>query len=538
MKTTTLVLAAAFLSALTQRADAQPIIINQPQSQTNIVGTVAAFSVGATGTTPLFYQWQHDAALPSQTNATLTLTNVQISSTGDYSVVITNIQGSVTSAVATLTVIVPPRFYVHPINQSVSVGANVSFSFAAIGTPPLSYHLRFQDNDLDGVTNSRSSVAEVSLVVTNVQVTNAGDYVAVVTNLGGSATSHVAHLDVDPTFTKITTGAVVTNLAGVSCAWGDYDNDGFIDLVIAVAAGATPNNHYLFHNNRNGTFTQITNSAITAEARDWRGCAWADYDNDGNLDLIVVSTDYYGFASQNELFRNNGDSTFTKMRPNQVGPIASLAAGQSEACAWADYDRDGFIDLYIARWGPDWLFHNNGDGTFAQMTNQAVGLGTVFKESYGAMWGDYDNDGHPDLFVAVKDDSGVNQTNLLYHNQGDGTFARVMTAGTICADNEYSLTGVWGDYDNDGFLDLFVPNGRYYVATNSLYHNNGDGTFTKATSSTAGSIASDPCAVLRPPGAIMTTMVSSIYLLPAAPEPIRAQIFSITITVMGHLSGS
>src|SRR4029453_13728299 len=134
-----------------------------------------------------------------------------------------------------------------------------------------------------------------------------------------------------------------------------------------------------------------------------------------------------------------------------------------------------------ARFGPDWLFHNNGDGTYAKVTNTSVGLVNDTRDSYGAMWGDYDNDGRLDLFVSVKTDSGVNQTNFLYHNQGNGTFARIVS-GNIAINNEYSVACAWGDYDNDGYLDLFVVNGKYHPATNSLYHNNGDGTFTKMTS--------------------------------------------------------
>jgi hypothetical protein len=496
MKTITLLLAAIFLSALAHWAQGQPVITTQPQSQTNVVGTDALFSVQATGTEPLGYQWRfYSSDLVNETNTTLVLTNVQVANAGPYTVVVSNVDGMVTSAVATLTVLVPPRFTTQPANQSVSLGATAVFSFVASGTPPLYYQLRFGQTDLVGF-ETNSGVLRSSLSVTNAQMTDAGDYFVVITNLGGAATSQVAHLEVDATFTKITSGPIVSAGAGYGCAWGDYDNDGFIDLIVAVPyslANNTPNRNYLFHNNRDGTFTKVTNTVITSEARDWRGCAWADYDNDGNLDLMVVSTVAYGFAAQNEVFRNNGDGTFAKMTPAQVGPIASLSPGGSEACAWADYDRDGFLDMYVARFGLDLLYHNNGDGTYAQMNNVALGLGVTYKESYGAAWADYENNGWPDLFVTVKSDSGISDANLLYLNQGDGTFHRAATA-PIATDNEYTVACAWGDYDNDGYLDLFAVNGRYSVATNSLYHNNGDGTFTKATSAMVGSIAVDPCA--------------------------------------------
>ena len=297
----------------------------------------------------------------------------------------------------------------------------------------------------------------------------------------------------ETTFTKVTTGSIVTGVGnGICCAWGDYDNDGFIDLI--VTSTYNPNNNtaqrnLLFHNNGDGTFTKIVNS-VSAEARDWRGCSWVDYDNDGNLDLFVTSVDAAGFPAQNELFRNNGDGTFTKMTTNNVGDIVSLAAGKSEGPVWADYDRDGFVDLYIARYGPDWIFHNNGDGTFMQVSNTAAGILQDDRDSYNAMWADYDNDGWPDLFVTVKTDTGWNGTNFFYHNQGSGAFKRVVQ-GSIATDDEYSIGCAWGDYDNDGYLDLFVANGLNNAWTNSLYHNNGDGTFTKMTGQMVGSIASD-----------------------------------------------
>jgi hypothetical protein len=191
----------------------QPVFDSQPQSQTNVAGTTATFTVIASGTEPLFYQWQFNAFdINTQTNTSLVLTNVQSANAGSYTVVVTNIEGAVRSEVANLTVIVPPRFSAQPVSQSVSLGANAAFSFTAGGTPPLYYWLRFEHNDLPGRTNL-SSVVIGTLVVSNTQLANAGDYTVVVTNLAGSATSQVAHLDVDPTFTKINTGPIVTSLA-------------------------------------------------------------------------------------------------------------------------------------------------------------------------------------------------------------------------------------------------------------------------------------------------------------------------------------
>jgi hypothetical protein len=200
-----------------------------------------------------------------------------------------------------------------------------------------------------------------SLTITNTQMSDLGDYTVVAANSTGSVRSKVAHLDVDPTFTKITTDKVVTQVGtGTACAWGDYDNDGFIDLFVRSAfnpAINTAQRSLLFPNNRDGTFAQITNTVATSEARDWRSCTWVDYDSDGYLDLFATSTDGNGFAAQNELFRNNADGTFTKMT-SQTACALVAAAGESEEAVWADYDLHGFVDVSIARYGPDWLFHN------------------------------------------------------------------------------------------------------------------------------------------------------------------------------------
>src|SRR5437762_2149332 len=228
-----------------------------------------------------------------------------------------------------------------PTNQSVSLGASASFQVSATTVlPPILYQWRFASTNLPLATSFR-------LVLTNIQVSSAGDYDVVVTDSSGSVTSSVANLEVDPTFTKITTGAIVTDVGtGAACAWGDYDNDGFIDLIVTSAYNPdnfTPQKNFLFHNNRDGTFTKITNTSVTAEARDWRGCSWVDYDNDGNLDLFVTSVGGSGFASQNELFRNNGNGIFTKMTAKDAGAIVP-GGGNSEGPVWADYDNDGFVD--------------------------------------------------------------------------------------------------------------------------------------------------------------------------------------------------
>jgi phospholipase/lecithinase/hemolysin len=181
------------LAVALAKAQAQPIITSQPQSETNLAGATASFSVSAQGTSLLAYQWFFNSlfALAGATNGDLTLTNVQSSNSGGYSVIITNVEGAVTSVVATLTVLTPPRVTKQPINQTASLFADATFRVTAAGDAPLTYQWRFNDADLIGMTN-------LFLTVTNVQRTNAGIYKVVITNLSGSATSQATSLTITP----------------------------------------------------------------------------------------------------------------------------------------------------------------------------------------------------------------------------------------------------------------------------------------------------------------------------------------------------
>jgi len=192
MKTKSQLLRAGLVLGLIHGAWAQPIITNQPQNQTNLAGTTATFTVGATGVEPLSYQWRSYANVSSFTNipfgteATLVLTNVQ-PTTRQFGVVVTDSGGSSNSSLASLTVLTPPSITVQPAVQIMTVGATASFAVTATGTATLAYQWRFNDADLADKTNRTFSLA-------NVQLTNAGNYTVVVTNAFGSVTSQVAAL--------------------------------------------------------------------------------------------------------------------------------------------------------------------------------------------------------------------------------------------------------------------------------------------------------------------------------------------------------
>ncbi len=215
------------------------------------------------------------------------------------------------------------------------------------------------------------------------------------------------------------------------------------------------------------------------------GCSWADYDLDGFLDLFVVR-----HVGKNLLFRNQGDGTFAKMT---AGPVVTDRELFSESCAWADYDNDGDPDLFVTNAeGPCFLYRNDGAGKFTKIT--AGPVVTEHNYTLGCAWGDYDNDGDLDLFVCNGyADPGMNRArpNSLFENNGDGTFTK-LTSGVIATDFfpvGFAGSCTWFDYDNDGFLDMLVTRSAFdRLIPNALYRNNGDKTFTKITS---GSVAND-----------------------------------------------
>jgi hypothetical protein len=222
----------------------------------------------------------------------------------------------------------------------------------------------------------------------------------------------------------------------------DMDNDGFLDLVVSSADPCQPL-HY-FHNNGDGTFSDRTERAGLAGQLGGLNLVQADFNNDGWLDILVMRGAWQT-PVRHSLLRNNGDGTFADVT-QQAGlafPTATQAAG------WADFDNDGHLDLFVGNENaPSQLFHNNGNGTFTDVAHRAGVHRIAFTK--GATWGDYDNDGYPDLYVSNEGDE-----NFLYHNNHDGTFTEL--AGRLRVEKPIWSFPVWFfDYDNDGWLDLYV----------------------------------------------------------------------------------
>jgi hypothetical protein len=267
-------------------------------------------------------------------------------------------------------------------------------------------------------------------------------------------------------------GTTLNVPATVCAAWGDYDDDGCPDLYIGGIWGG--HRAYLLHNNGNGTFTDVTVAmGLHLDGASWEDmqAAWADFNNDGTMDLLVVG----GSTHLPFLYRNDGDH-FTDIGGAAAGFSSQWYVGAGGA--WGDYDGDNWLDLYVTNnyWSaPSFLYHNNRDGTFTEVTSAAGMDLAPAGYAQGCAWADYNNDGLLDLIVARTQDAyGTQQTPRLYRNDGDGTFTDVALAAGIPGSSLESVAV--GDYDNDGFLDIYF--GGNLNRGTILVHNNGDGTFT------------------------------------------------------------
>jgi|HubBroStandDraft_6_1064221.scaffolds.fasta_scaffold03543_4 hypothetical protein len=288
---------------------------------------------------------------------------------------------------------------------------------------------------------------------------------------------------------------------GAGCGFIDFDNDGWMDIYLVNSGKCDfydpqpPLHNALYKNNRDGTFTDVTQKAGVQGGGYGMGVAVGDYDGDGMPDLYVTQ---YG---RNILYHNNGDGTFT-----DVTEKAGVAApGWSSSAVWFDYDNDGRLDLFVCRFvnfdksinkfcgnevtrerfycvprvyspAPSWLFHNNGDGTFTDVSLES-GIGKVLGKAWGVVATDINNDGWMDLFVA-------NDTlpNFLFLNHGNKQFEEIgFDAGVAYSQDGRPRSGMGvdsADFDQDGWQDLFVTNVDQEMY--SIYRNNHNNTFDDA----------------------------------------------------------
>jgi hypothetical protein len=300
---------------------------------------------------------------------------------------------------------------------------------------------------------------------------------------------------------------VIIETKGSGLAFFDYDNDGWLDIYITNGsrldakwpAGKAPTTH-LFKNNRDGTFTDVTDKSGLGRSGWQTGVCVGDYDNDGWDDLFCT------FWGHNILFHNNGNGTFTDVTAK--AGLAQAHGRWGTGCSFLDYDRDGNLDLFVCnfvkldpdkppsvddasfcQWkgvptmcGPrglpgdtNMLFHNNGDGTFTDVSEKAGVLKPGPRYHITSVSYDFDNDGWPDIYIAVD-----SMPSVFFKNNHDGTFTDIaVMAGCAYNDDGHEQAGMGlgvADYDCDGWFDIFKTN--FADDTSNLYHNNGDGTFT------------------------------------------------------------
>lgn len=255
-----------------------------------------------------------------------------------------------------------------------------------------------------------------------------------------------------------------------TAAWGDYDNDGLLDLYVTRSGStvATRRNQ-LYHNDGNNAFTKILSGEPVTDAFLSRSVNWTDIDNDGDPDLFVTNE---GANNNNEtMYRNDGGTTFTRIT---TGDLVNNS-GNTMSSSWADYDNDGDLDVYLCNSeSPNALFRNDGNFIFTKITDDPVVNHHSF--SFSSAWGDIDNDGDLDLFVANAFNSVTEPLhNFLFSNNGDGSFTKIED-GSVATDMAWSYGCAFGDYDNDGFQDLAVATTRFDGVdyNDFLYRNQGN----------------------------------------------------------------
>ena len=285
----------------------------------------------------------------------------------------------------------------------------------------------------------------------------------------------------------------IMEATGSGCAWIDYNNDGLLDLYVVSGRyvdgvtkfskpdGVEATNH-LYRNNGDGTFTDVTAQAGVGGKGFGMGVTVGDFDNDGYEDIYVTNW------NSGILYHNNGDGTFTDVTAKAGVENPHFGTGVT----WVDYDRDGKLDLFVGNYlkfdpnakreyfsadafpGPldyegdaNRLFHNNGDGTFTDVSHKA-GIDNPLGRAMGLTAGDYDNDGWPDIYIA-----NDTMDSYLYHNNHDGTFTNVAQDVNVAfgANGEATsaMNPIFGDYENKGWQDIFVSDMRYH----RLFHNPG-----------------------------------------------------------------
>ena len=460
-------------------APSAPSFVTQPMSVSVLPGTTATFSCVAGGTPPLSYQWYvNQSPIAGETNSALVLDNIGYGQSGNvYSVAVTNVAGGVVSTNAPLTVIDTPPHISSIGTQHVLVNSN---------TPPISFTVSDAESPADQLTvvasSANTNLAPASQIIlggsgTNRTVTifpranQIGNTVVTLTVIdpGGMSNQTSFTLVIDQ-FAQIA-ALGLTNLVYSAAAWGDYDNDGKLDLLVTGttngvfdrANGAVTR---IYHND-GGVFTNFISLPGVYKG----AVAWCDYDRDGFLDFAISGLNTSNLPVT-MIYHNNGDGTFTNVTANLVGV-------SSGSLAWGDFNNDGAPDLLVCGLtNITKLYRNNGDGTFTDTHANLPGI------SFGsAVWGDFDNNGTADLLLVglqllYPQAIVTNQIADIYRNLGNGVFTNSSHfSQSLSLNGNYAVAG---DVNNDGWLDVIICGNSTYA-----YTNNQNGTFTHAASLSA-----------------------------------------------------
>jgi len=340
-----------------------------------------------------------------------------------------------------------------------------------------------KSQDFTKVTNSVVSIdREASRGVNWIDYDNDNDLDLFITTGYRYGDDNLLYRNDNGTFVRIFNQPLVDDsLPSDGSSWADYDNDGLPDLCVVNYWDKI---NLLYSNKGNGNFTFQSSSPVCNLPSNSEACSWGDYDNDGLVDLIITNSD--GANHRNFLYKNTGSGNFVKI---DTGIVVN-EIGNSRGVNWVDIDSDRDLDLLVCREGNqnEYLYTNNGNGYFTKVTNTSITSSAG--ESWSGSWGDYDNDG--DLFIA----NHLNQKNFLFRNDGNFTFTKIIN-DPIVNENGYNSVSGWGDYDNDGDLDMFIsqsyiPPAFTQKTINKLYKNKlmetGTASFEKIT---AGQIVND-----------------------------------------------
>jgi len=366
------------------------------------------------------------------------------------------------SSLSSLTVMVPMYFL------------EINVGLTAVGASSVGWGDYDNDGDLDILLTGNTGAANISTIYRN---------------------------DGNNTFTDINTG-----LAGVcygSVGWGDYDNDGDLDILLTGRDNSSGRVSKIYCNNGNNTFTDI-NAGLTGV--DYSSAAWGDYDNDGDLDILLTGAtgDWQAYNPISKIYRNNGNNTFTDIN-------AGLSAVYVSSTAWGDFDNDGDLDIllsgYTSSSAISKVYRNNGNSTFTDINSGLTGVG-----GSSVAWGDYDNDGDLDILLTGIDTS-YNPISKIYRND-NGVFTDINSG----------LTGVggssvaWGDYDNDGDLDILLSGQIYKNDSGSFTDINAGLTGVYWSSSAWGDYDNDRDLDILLTGKVYSNNIDVANTIPVSPQ--------------------